>query len=91
MLISKNRRTIGEINYPTNKIQTKIREIQIKIKIIFLTNPKNKKTADSSMIFVLISLFLSLDFLDSFENPGNQNKKSVFFIVWITPFLFRFP
>jgi hypothetical protein len=44
-----------------------------------------------SLIIVRISLFLCLYFPDSFENPGNPNKKSVFvlfgfsrFHIWIS-------
>jgi hypothetical protein len=40
-----------------------------------------------SLIIVWVSLFLNLDFPDSFENPGNPNKKAVFFILWISPIL----
>jgi hypothetical protein len=48
-----------------------------------LGNPKKKYTESAkskekkNCFFVWISLFLSLDFPDSFENSGNSNKRLV--------------
>jgi hypothetical protein len=44
-----------------------------------------------SLIFAWISLFLSLDFPDSIENPGNPYKKSVFYCLDFTDFIIGLP
>jgi hypothetical protein len=64
----------------SGKSKKKIRENQTKNR----RNPNKKKTAlliKFSLIIFWISLLLSLDFPDSFENPGNSNKKLCFFAV----------
>jgi hypothetical protein len=53
----------------SGKPKHKIGEVQRKKKTVFLFG--------FPLIIVWISLFLSLDFPDSFENPGNPNKRLV--------------
>jgi hypothetical protein len=75
------------------KIQIKIRENQTKNRQNLNNKKKTAFLFGFPLIIEWISLFLSLDFPDSFENPGNPNKKICFLyliFVWISPFLFGF-
>jgi hypothetical protein len=75
---NKNRRNPNKKSAKSKLKKQLISEIQM----LKEQNPKDKKTSFLFKFFLIIvwnSLFLSLDFLDYFENPGNPNKRLVKF------------